>query len=143
MQTETRKQHRLSAFVNGFLSGLGLLLIIWGLISVVSFNPRNATVYIGLILFGVLMFVSGGLREAYTWGKFSAQPNLYEKAPLTRTRPLKPSRDTGQPQQTQATSEALHQKPTTPPQVTTEQIIDPEAQAHEAVVCEQEKQTPT
>jgi len=65
------KNHRLGAFVYGFLSGLGLVLIIWGLASLIALPSRSSITYVGLIMFGVLLFATGSCREAYLRGSLS------------------------------------------------------------------------
>lgn len=137
------ENHRLSAFINGLLSGLGLILIIWGLASIVTLSASSATVYIGLILFGVLVFVGGGFREAYIWGRFSMQPSIRKKTSITRTQPVAPLKPTAQPQQTRATAQAASQEQTDPNRVTTEQITEYPVgtQTRETVVYEQDRQT--
>lgn len=141
LQTKIEK-HRLSAFINGLLSGLGLILILWGLSSIVTLPSSSATVYIGTILFGVFIFVGGGLREAYIWGRFSAQPTIRKKTPTKRIQPTASSKPTGQPQQTRPTVQAAPQEKTDMNQVTTEQITEYpiETQTREAAAYEQEKQ---
>jgi hypothetical protein len=57
--------HRLGAFVYGFLSGVGLILIIWGVASIVLLPSRNFMLSIGLTLLGVGLFAGGSCREAY------------------------------------------------------------------------------
>jgi len=133
LQTKIEK-HRLSAFINGLLSGLGLILILWGLSSIVTLSSSGATVYIGTILFGIFIFVGGGLREAYIWGRFSMQPSIQKKTPTTRTHPVASSKPRVQPQQTRTTDQD---------HVTTEQITEYPVgtQTRETTVYEQETQT--
>jgi hypothetical protein len=104
LQTKIEK-HRLNAFINGLLSGLGLILILWGLSSIVTLPSTSVTVYIGTILFGVSIFMSGGLREAYVWGRFSMQLSIRRKTPATQTKSLIPSKPKAQPQQTMTTEQ--------------------------------------
>jgi len=56
--------HRLGAYVYGFLSGVGLMLIIWGVASIVLLPSRNFMLSIGLTLLGVGLFAGGSCREA-------------------------------------------------------------------------------
>lgn len=78
------KNHRLGAFVYGFLSGLGLVLIIWGLASLIALPSRSAIMYIGLTMFGVLLFATGSCREAYLRGSLSLQQTASSSFPTTR-----------------------------------------------------------
>ena len=121
LDTEAER-HRLSAFVNGFLSGLGLILIIWGLASLVYSAARNASIYTGLILFGVSMFAGGGFREAYLWGRFSAQPGIKDKVPTKRTQPTAPSKPPEQLRKI-APNPTASQGQTDPDRLTEVQII--------------------
>lgn len=136
------ERHRLSAFVNGFLSGLGLILIIWGLASLVYSAARNASVYTGLILFGVAMFAGGGFREAYLWGKFSAQLGIKDKIPTKRTQPAAPSKPPEQPRK-MAPNPTASQGQADPNRLTEEQIIEHPAEtpAQETAHHPQEQQT--
>lgn len=120
------KSHRLGAYVYGFLSGLGLILIIWGLASIIALPSTNSTIYIGIVLFGVTLFASGSCREAYLRGSLSPQPSIPEKASTTRNR------------------SATSLKPNTQPETaTTRQIrkYPVETQTQEAVLYEEEQQT--
>jgi O-antigen/teichoic acid export membrane protein len=63
--------HRLGAYVYGFLSGAGLTLLVWGVALISWFPSRNATESIALTLFGVFLFAFGGCREAYLRGSLS------------------------------------------------------------------------
>ena len=74
------ESHRLSAFFNGILAGVGLVLIVWSLSSITSLALEEITIYIGLIFIGVIMFAVGGVREAYIWGKFSMKINSQYQA---------------------------------------------------------------
>ncbi|UCB61265.1 MAG: hypothetical protein JSW72_04240 [Candidatus Bathyarchaeota archaeon] len=84
------KNHRLGAFVYGFLSGLGLVLVFWGLASLIVLPSRSSTVYIGLILFGVLLFAAGTCREAYLRGSLSIQPTTTSRDYTPRAQPTSP-----------------------------------------------------
>ena len=64
----TIKHHRLGAFIYGFLSGTGLIMIIWGLASVTMLPSTNLLTNVGLTLFGVVLFACGSCREAYLRG---------------------------------------------------------------------------
>ncbi len=83
------KNHRLGAFVYGFLSGLGLVLVFWGLASLIVLPSRSSTVYIGLILFGVLLFAAGTCREAYLRGSLSIQPTTTSRDYTPRAQPMR------------------------------------------------------
>ena len=137
------ENHRLSAFIHGLLSGLGLILIIWGLSSIASPASSSTNIYVGLILFGVLMFVAGGFREAYIWGSFSAQPITQKKTPTKRTQPAVSSKPTSQPHQAETPAQTTPQAQTDLNRETTEQIREypVEIQTREAVIYEQERQT--
>ena len=141
LQTKIEK-HRLSAFINGLLSGLGLILILWGLSSIVTLPSSSATVHVGTMLFGVFIFVGGGLREAYIWGRFSMQSSVRKKTPATRTQPVASSKPRVQPQQTRATAQVAPQEQTDQDPVTMEQITEYPVgtQTRETTVYEQEKQ---
>jgi len=76
--------HRLGAFVYGFLSGLGLILIMWGVASISWMPSRNPTMFIGIILFGVILFSVGSCREAYLRGSLSLQPSTKKTPQSTR-----------------------------------------------------------
>ena len=109
------RNHRLGAFLYGFMGGLGLILIIWGLTSIISLPSRSTTLYLSLTLFGVLLFASSCCREAYIRGCLSVQTNFRETA-TTQTQPAESSKPTKWPR-TEATVNPVHQEP-----VTTEQI---------------------
>ncbi len=120
------KSHRLGAYVYGFLSGLGLILIIWGLASIIALPSTNAALYISIILFGVALFAIGSCREAYLRGSLSPQPSVPNKTSTTRNRSatsLKPAAeaDTG-------TARQVRRYPV-------------ETQTQEAVLYEEEQQT--
>jgi hypothetical protein len=129
------KNHRLGAFVYGFLSGLGLVLIIWGLASLIALPSRSSTMYIGLTMFGVLLFATGSCREAYLRGSLSLQPGTSDKNSM-RTKPA--PRPLRQPQ-TKATA---HNQLTELDSLTTEQIREYPVgtQTNESDVYEQEQQ---
>jgi len=63
--------HRLGAYVYGFLSGIGLILLIWGVASISWFPSRNAIEFMAITLFGVFLLAFGGCREAYLRGSLS------------------------------------------------------------------------
>ena len=62
--------HRLGAYVYGFLSGIGLTMLIWGVASI-SLFPRNTTGLVAITLLGAFMLAFGGCREAYLRGRLS------------------------------------------------------------------------
>jgi uncharacterized ion transporter superfamily protein YfcC len=63
--------HRLGAYVYGFLSGIGLTMLVWGVASISWFPSRSATEFIAITLFGVFLLAFGGCREAYLRGSLS------------------------------------------------------------------------
>ena len=65
--------HRLGAFVYGFLSGLGFILIVWGVASISWMPSRSPTIFVGITLFGVVLLSVGSCREAYLRGSLSLQ----------------------------------------------------------------------
>ncbi len=73
--------HRLGAFIYGFLCGVGLIMIIWGLASIAMLPSTNLMMNIGLVLFGVVLFAGGSCREAYLRGNLSMPPedHVYPK----------------------------------------------------------------
>lgn len=71
------ENHRLGAFIYGFLSGVGLIMIIWGLASIAVLPSTNLLTNIGLTFFGVALFVVGSCREAYIRGNLSMSSELY------------------------------------------------------------------
>ncbi len=73
--------HRLGAFIYGFLGGLGLMLIVWGLNSIVLMHSVNLMINIGLTLFGVALFSGGCCREAYLRGNLSRPSGIYLRTP--------------------------------------------------------------
>lgn len=60
--------HRLGAYVYGFLSGIGLTLLIWGFALISWFPSRNAAEFMAITLSGVFLLAFGGCREAYLRG---------------------------------------------------------------------------
>ncbi len=74
MMAERISDHRLGAFIYGFVSGVGLLMIIWGLVSIAMLPSANLMMNIGLVLFGVTLLACGGCREAYLRGNLSSVP---------------------------------------------------------------------
>lgn len=72
------ERDRINGFINGFLSGLGMTLVVCGLASLVS-TPSVATFSINLAILGVLALIGGVFREAYTWGRFSTRQTIYRK----------------------------------------------------------------
>ena len=71
---EQISNHRMGAYVYGFLSGVGLIMIIWGLASIASLPSTNLWMNVGLVLFGVALLACGSCREAYLRGNLSAIP---------------------------------------------------------------------
>lgn len=69
--------HRLGAFIYGFLCGVGLIMVIWGLASIAMLPSANLMMNIGLTLFGVMLFAVGSCREAYLRGNLTAPPRAY------------------------------------------------------------------
>jgi len=72
------KNHRMGAYIYGFLSGVGLILIIWGLASIAMLPSGHLMMNIGLTLFGVAVFACGSCREAYLRGNLSAPSKVYK-----------------------------------------------------------------
>lgn len=126
------------------MSGLGFIIILWGLSSVVALPSSSAITYIAPILFGVLLFTFGSCREAYLRGGLSVQLTTLEKSPTTQTLHSKSSKPTGQ-SLAGITTQPVHQEPTDLNQTTTEQIREYplEMETHEAAVHEQEQQMHT
>ncbi len=122
LSTDSEK-HRLSAFINGFLSGLGLILIVWGLASLSSELSGSALLYVGLMLFGVLVFVGGGFREAYLWGRFSRQLASTGKILAKRAQPFGPSVTT-KPTQKTVPDSTVGPVQVNPNRLTEEQIME-------------------
>lgn len=83
LSTDT-KNHRLGAYIYGFLSGVGLILIIWGLASIAMLPSRYLMINIGLTLFGVVLFSCGSCREAYLRGNMSVPTKIYKNTQKTR-----------------------------------------------------------
>jgi len=100
---------KLSTFVDGFLGGLGLVLIMWGFASIVMLPFRSANIYVGMILFGVISFAGGLLREAYQWGKISGEPKKSLKPSITPR--LAASHSVEEPQCIEATEEHIKNTP--------------------------------
>ena len=71
---EQISNHRMGAYVYGFLSGVGLIMIIWGLASIASLPSTNLLMNVGLVLFGVTLLAVGSCREAYLQGNLSTIP---------------------------------------------------------------------
>jgi hypothetical protein len=71
------KDHRLGAFIYGFLSGSGLSMIIVGLASIVVLPNLNLTMNIGLTTIGVLLFACGSCCEAYLRGSLAVPSRVY------------------------------------------------------------------
>lgn len=84
LQTEV-SNHRLGAFLYGFLSGLGLMLIVAGLNSIIMMHSTNLLLNLGLTFFGVALFSGGCCREAYLRGNLSRASKVYDH--MQRNRP--------------------------------------------------------
>lgn len=72
--------HRLGAFMYGFISGTGLIMIIWGLATITMLPSANLMMNIGLVLFGVTLLAVGSCREAYLRGNLSVLPEAHIRA---------------------------------------------------------------
>ena len=68
----------MGAFVYGFLSGLGLVMVMWGVASIAVLPLRSSTASILLILLGVGFFAFGVCREAYLRGYLLDSPRVRE-----------------------------------------------------------------
>ncbi len=136
------ERHRLSAFTDGLLIGLGLLLVIWALSSIASLSSGNSIFCIAQILTGVLMFAAGGFREAYTWGRFSSQSEVSSQVLQRQTQPNR-TRISGLPSRTTTTTQVPVRSQSNLSRVTAEQVrsYPGSTQAREAVVLKEEKQT--
>ena len=139
LYTEIRN-HRLGAFVYGFMSGLGLIMIMWGLASVITLPTRSSNIYVGLILFGALLFAGGSCREAFLQGGLSVQPSIREKTPAPRVKPATSLKPAGR-SQTGTTAQSVHQEATDLNSLTTEQIRECPVgmQTHESIVYDKEQ----
>jgi len=84
LQTEV-SNHRLGAFLYGFLSGLGLMLIVAGLNSIIIMHSTNLLSNLGLTFFGVALFSGGCCREAYLRGNLSRPSKIHDH--MQRNRP--------------------------------------------------------
>jgi hypothetical protein len=71
------KDHRLGAFIHGFLSGSGLSMIIVGLASIVVLPYLSLMINIGLTTIGVLLFACGSCCEAYWRGNLAVSSRVY------------------------------------------------------------------
>jgi hypothetical protein len=86
---EQISNHRLGAFVYGFVSGVGLIMVIWGLASITTLPSTNLMMNIGLVMFGVALFAGGSCREAYLRGNLSVLSEGRADAERNRsTRPV-------------------------------------------------------
>lgn len=139
------EKNRLTAFVDGFLGGLGFVLIVWGLASIITLPATSANVYIGLILLGVSMFAGGTCHQAYAWGRISVQPNLQTKVLTPQTQPVADSESTAEPLGKYVEPQVTSQEQMDLNKPTTEETIEypVETQTHEALVYEEEKKTET
>lgn len=108
------ENNRISAFVDGLFSGLGMILIIWGLASLSSL-PSNPAVSITLFLVGGSAFAIGGFREAFMWGRFSVRP-------FKQIRQMTPYKPKLKPRQTETSTQML-QREQNVARVTEEQIV--------------------
>jgi hypothetical protein len=82
---ERISDHRLGAFIYGFLSGIGLIMIIWGLASITMLPSANLMMNIGFVLFGVTLLACGSCREAYLRGNLSVLPDTHVHAKSRQT----------------------------------------------------------
>jgi hypothetical protein len=119
------EENRLGAYVDGFLSGLGLVLIIWGLASIVTVTATASAGTIGLVLLGVVIFAGGGFREAYTWGRLSERPVTPPKAAPKQAQRTPRPRATTSTYRSTAPAQATRPASVTPNRVTSEQIREP------------------
>lgn len=69
--------HRLGAFIYGFLCGVGLILIIWGVASIAMLPSGTLLTSISLTLFGVALFAVGSVREAYLREMLSMESKVH------------------------------------------------------------------
>ena len=72
------ENHRLGAFIYGFLSGVGIIMIIWGLASIAMLPSTHLITNIALAFFGVALFAGGSCREAYIRGNLSMSSEVYK-----------------------------------------------------------------
>lgn len=79
------ENHRLGAFIYGFLSGVGIIMIIWGLASIAMLPSTHLMTNIGLTFFGVTLFVGGSCREAYIRGNLSMSSEVYRRTQSKRS----------------------------------------------------------
>lgn len=79
--------HRMGAFIYGFLGGLGLMLIISGLNSIVMMHSTNLMINLGITMFGVALFAAGCCREAYLKGNLSGSQINYAHTQPNRSKP--------------------------------------------------------
>ncbi|UCE95252.1 MAG: hypothetical protein JSV51_05830 [Candidatus Bathyarchaeota archaeon] len=133
MSTEI-KNHRLGAFVYGFMSGLGLVLIIWGLATIVALPSSSSSMSIGIILLGVLLFAMGSCREAYIRGSLSLPLSQHKGISTIRNRSSARNSD-----------QLAHQGTTNSSPTVTEQVNDHSVEMghRETVVYEEKHQTQT
>jgi len=82
--SERISDHRLGAFIYGFISGTGLIMIIWGLATITMLPSANLMMNIGLVLFGVTLLACGSCREAYLRGNLSVLPKAHIRAKGSR-----------------------------------------------------------
>jgi len=140
LDTEVER-HRLSAFTDGLLIGLGLLLVIWALSSIASLSFGNSIFCMVQILSGVLMFAAGGFREAYAWGRFSSESDVPRQVLTRQTQSNRPLRTSGFSSQT-TTTHVPARSQTNLSRVTAEQIrsYPGSTQARETAVLKEDKQ---
>lgn len=79
--------HRLGAFIYGFLSGLGSVMVLWGAASIAVLPIRSLAASILLILLGVGFLASGVCREAYLRGYLLDSPTTRETVSLPYIQP--------------------------------------------------------
>jgi hypothetical protein len=104
------KNHRLGAFIYGFIGGLGLVLMIWGLAFITMQPSTSVLSNIGLIFLGLFLFAGGCCREAYLRGSLSVQSSVSARSLKKRVLPTM--------------STINEQKQNDVDQLTTEQISD-------------------
>ncbi len=86
---ERISSHRMGAYIYGFLSGMGLVMVIWGLASIAMLPSAYLMMNIGIVLFGVALLACGSCREAYLRGNLSSLPEAHISA--KHTRPVRPA----------------------------------------------------
>lgn len=73
--------HRKGAYLYGFLSGIGLTMLTWGIASVIGSSAPNLATFMALNLFGISLLAFGSCREAYLRGILSvASPSAADRS---------------------------------------------------------------